>query len=227
MPVSVRVILGFLGVSNSPVTRREVLVSAAGGCVAIASVILISERFIGLSAVLLVASMGATAVLLFALPEGALSQPWNVLGGHAASALVGVACSAWVGPRSLAAALAVGLAIGVMLLLRCVHPPGGATALSAVVGPAAVQDLGVRYVFTPVLLNALIVLFVAFLFNPLFGSRRYPAYFAGLRRTPARKKEFWPERECRGLYRECSCAVALPREPASAGYGVASNAHGP
>lgn len=164
-----------LGVAPSGGRPFEALWSGLGGCVAMATIVFVSRSFVGDGAGLLVASMGASAVLLFAVPHGALSQPWAVLMGHVCSAVVGVLCAALVPEPLLAAALAVGSAIGLMQLLRCVHPPGGATALSAVVGGPAVQALGFQYVLTPVLLNALIILAVACAFHAFPLGRRYPA----------------------------------------------------
>jgi CBS domain-containing membrane protein len=173
---------GVLGVEPARATLRDVLRSGLGGCVAIAAIVYFCDRFVGgQSGSLLVASMGASAVLLFALPHGPLSQPWAVLGGHGCSALIGVACAALIPDVSLAGALAVGSSIALMQVLRCVHPPGGATALSAVIGGPTVHALGLRYVLTPVLLNALVIVSVAVAFNSLLGTRRYPAYFAGKR----------------------------------------------
>jgi CBS-domain-containing membrane protein len=83
---------------------------------------------------LVVASMGASAVLLFAVPHGPLSQPWPLLGSHALSALIGVTVARFCHSPLLASALAVGLAIVAMYYLGCIHPPGGATALTAVLG---------------------------------------------------------------------------------------------
>jgi CBS domain-containing membrane protein len=171
---------GVLGIAPSGVGLREVAVSGFGGCVAIAAVVYICGRFAGAqSGTLLVASMGASAVLLFAVPHGPLSQPWAVLGGHGCSALIGVGCAALISDVPLAGALAVGASIALMQVLRCVHPPGGATALSAVIGGPAVHALGLRYVLTPVLLNAMVIVGVAVAFNSLLGVRRYPAFFAG------------------------------------------------
>jgi CBS domain-containing membrane protein len=171
--------LQILGVGPARVKGWEALVSGLGGCVAIAVIVLVCRHFLGVDgAGLLVASMGASAVLLFVLPEGPLSQPWAVVGGHFSSAVVGVLCASVVSEPLFAAALAVGGAIGVMQLLRCVHPPGGATALSAVVGGPAVHALGMRYVLTPVLLDAVLIVAVAVVFNGLLTRRRYPAYFA-------------------------------------------------
>lgn len=161
---------------NRPDGHLEKWVSATGGLVALIAVLGTSEAQLGLNgAAALVASMGASAVLLFAVPHGPLSQPWSVLGGHVVSALVGVACAQVLAEPMLAAALAVGLAIGAMHYLRCIHPPGGATALTAVVGGDAVHQLGFQFVLTPVMLNAVTILLVALLFNAPFAWRRYPA----------------------------------------------------
>ncbi|UFH51096.1 HPP family protein [Pseudomonas sp. KNUC1026] len=77
-----------------------------------------------LLALVLVAPLGASAVLVFALPSSPLAQPWSVIGGNTLSALVGIACSRWVPDATVAAAMAVGLAIAVMMALRCLHPRG-------------------------------------------------------------------------------------------------------
>jgi CBS-domain-containing membrane protein len=160
---------------NDRAGHLEKWLSAAGGLTGLAGVILISEAQLGLvGAAGLVASMGASAVLLFAVPHGPLSQPWPVFGGHLVSAIVGVACAQMVLPPAMAACLAVALAIAAMHYLRCIHPPGGATALSAVVGGDVVHQLGFQFVLTPVLLNATTILLVALLFNYPFPWRRYP-----------------------------------------------------
>ena len=90
------------------------------------------------------------------------------------SVVIGVTCAQYVPNIMLAASLAVGLAIGVMYFLRCLHAPGGATAISVVIGGEPTQTLGYQLVVTPVLLNVLIILTVAFLFNYFFPWRRYP-----------------------------------------------------
>jgi CBS-domain-containing membrane protein len=178
-------VFGVLGIGPANMSWRDALVSGVGGCLAITAIVLVSQRFVGIDgAGLLVASMGASAVLLFAVPEGPLSQPWAVMGGHVLSAFIGVSCAAWVSDPLLAAALAVGSSIGMMQVLRCVHPPGGATALSAVVGGSSVHALGLQYVLTPVLLNTVVIVTVAVAFHGVLGRRRYPAYFARPAATP-------------------------------------------
>lgn len=121
----------------------------------------------------MVSAVGASSVLLFVLPSGPLSQPWPVIGGYLVSALAGVACARWIPYLPLAAALAVGLAILAMLWGRCVHPPGGAVALFAVLGGAPVRELG--FGFVPLaLVNALLLVSVAMVVNNLLPHRHYP-----------------------------------------------------
>ncbi len=158
------------------VSEREHWISAAGGLIGILAVLWSSHFWIeGHGGVLAIASMGASAVLLFAAPHGALSQPWPVLGGHLVSALIGVTCARWLGGEPmLAASLAVALSIAAMYGLRCLHPPGGATALFAVLGGESVHALGYGYLFSPVLLNIVVLVTVAVLFNYPFAWRRYP-----------------------------------------------------
>lgn len=118
----------------------------------------------------LVAPLGASAVLVFGVPASPLAQPWAVVMGNTASALVGVACVHLFGDTpELAAAIAVGVAIGVMFLLRCLHPPGGAAALLMVL--SGVHDW--RFVLDPVLLNSLVMVAVGMAYNGVTG-RRYP-----------------------------------------------------
>lgn len=166
-----------LGIELSAVSWREKIVSMLGGLISIIVLTFITERVLSLSgATAVIASMGASAVLLFAVPHGQLSQPWPVLAGHVFSAIIGVVCAQLIHGPELAAAFAVCLSIGMMHHFKCIHPPGGATALTAVLGGNAIHDMGFRFVIFPVLLNCLIMVGVAILFNVFFGWRRYPAY---------------------------------------------------
>ena len=117
----------------------------------------------------LVAPLGASAVLVFATPASPLAQPWSVVGGNTLSALIGIACARWVAPPELAAALAVGLAIGLMLALRCLHPPGGASALLMVLGGIT----NPWFALFPVLLNSLLLALAGIGYNNI-TRRRYP-----------------------------------------------------
>lgn len=154
----------------------EKLVSAVGGSVGILLTLWVSAHFLGTQgSVLLVASMGASAVLLFAVPCGALSQPWPLVGGNLISATIGVAIAQGVPDVLIAAPLAVALSIAMMHYLRCIHPPGGATALTAVIGGEQIHNMGYQFVLSPVLLNVLVMLSAAVLINYPFSWRRYPA----------------------------------------------------
>ncbi|MGB5305273.1 MAG: HPP family protein [Gammaproteobacteria bacterium] len=168
--------LEFLGIEPEPVSTAEKVVSTLGGIAGIFCVAAISYQLTGArGAALIVPSMGASAVLLFAVPHGRLSQPWSLIGGHGISAVIGVICYAIAGETALGAGLAVGLAIGAMHLSNCIHPPGGATALAAVIGGPAIHALGFGYVLVPIGLNVLIILLVAVIFNGFLPWRRYPA----------------------------------------------------
>ncbi|MBE0510741.1 MAG: HPP family protein [Gammaproteobacteria bacterium] len=161
--------------SLNQASHREKAISALGGFIGILAVLWVSSSVLDQQgAVMLIASMGASAVLLFAVPHGALSQPWPLLGGHLISAFIGVSCAIHIADIYLAAALAVGLSIGAMHYLRCLHPPGGATALVAVLGGESIQQLGYTFLLSPVLFNALVILVVAVLLNLPFAWRRYP-----------------------------------------------------
>ncbi|NML34583.1 HPP family protein [Paraburkholderia sp. G-4-1-8] len=122
---------------------------------------------------LLVAPMGASAVLLFAVPASPLAQPWSIIGGNLVSATIGVTCAKLIGDPTLAAALAVSLSIGGMFALRCVHPPSGAVALTAVLGGPVIHVLGYRFVFEPILIQSAALLFGALVYHAVTGHR-YP-----------------------------------------------------
>ncbi|MBL8445960.1 MAG: HPP family protein [Zoogloeaceae bacterium] len=192
MPPSLNSLLRFVGFPRSRYRSNEQAIAALGGFLGIVAVAAISVRLLGADqAVLIVPSMGASAVLIFAVPHSPLTQPWAVLGGHVISALVGVACYQAVSSPLLAGALAVGGAIGAMHLARCIHPPGGATALTAVIGGASLHELGFAYAATPVALNALAILAVGILFNYAFPWRRYPISLMHYA-APVRLPGAWP-----------------------------------
>lgn len=174
-----------LGVDSS-VSTAEKLTSALGGFIGIALISWVSFYFTGASgAALIVPSMGASAVLVFAVPHGKLSQPWALFGGQVISAIIGVTCYQFIPNLFLASGLAVGLAIGAMHVFRCVHPPGGATALAAVIGIEQIHVLGYEFVLIPVLLNTIIIFITAMVFNNFFPWRRYPSSLMRFTGTPS------------------------------------------
>jgi CBS domain-containing membrane protein len=152
------------------VNARERLRIAAGALVGVLLTALLCHAFAGpAEAAWLVAPIGASAVLVFGLPGSPLAQPWPVLMGNTLSTLVGVACLRLLGDGLPVQALAVGLAILAMFALRCLHPPGGACALMAVMGH--LQDP--HFALFPVALNSLLLVLAGVAYNRSTG-RRYP-----------------------------------------------------
>ena len=121
----------------------------------------------------IVAPLGASAVLLFAVPASPLAQPWPIIGGNAISAFVGVIISRLVDDPMLASGIAVSLAIVVMSLTRCLHPPGGAATLTAVLANPAVQDAGLMFPLVPVGVNSVLLVALGLCFHRLTGHK-YP-----------------------------------------------------
>lgn len=154
------------------VDNRERIRSACGAALGILFAGLLCRWSAGVVGGLtpwLVAPIGASAVLVFAVPASPLAQPWAVIGGNTVSALVGMACVLLVPDTAVAGAAAVGLAIGVMFALRCLHPPGGATALLVALGQ--VHDL--PFAAFPVLANSVALVLAGMAYNSLTG-RTYP-----------------------------------------------------
>jgi len=182
--------LDLIGFSHHTINYREKLISTVGGFLGIFGIFMSSQWLLDPEvAVYIVPSMGASAVLLFASPHVPFAQPWNVIGGHAISAVIGVACWQWIPDFTVAASASVGLAIGAMYFARCIHPPGGATALAAVIGSEKLHHLGYTYECAPILLNAVTILLVAVAFNGSFKWRRYPAHLHFKAKTAAAKIE--------------------------------------
>lgn len=151
------------------VDSRERWRAAIGAGIGILLTAVLSRWLGGPASAWIVAPMGASAVLVFCVPASPLAQPWSVVGGNVLSALAGIACGLWIPDRALAGATAVALAIGLMFALRCLHPPGGAMALLAALGPSHSFELALF----PVLVNALLLSLAGMGYNSLTG-RRYP-----------------------------------------------------
>ncbi|RIX44148.1 MAG: CBS domain-containing protein [Rhodocyclales bacterium GT-UBC] len=136
----------------------------------------------------LLAPLGASSVILFALPHSPLGQPWSTAGGLLLSGLIGLLCGQWIHPNWLAIASALGLSIWLMARLRCIHPPGGAMAIVFASTPALGGEIG------SILLNIGAVLFAALAINSLLPGRRWPQC-APATAAPAPQ----PERESEGI----------------------------
>lgn len=168
-------IFSFLFPRQVTVTHRERLLSGLGGFAAILLTAWASHQYLGAPASLfLAASMGASTVLLLAAPHSPFSQPWPLLGGHLVAAAAGITSAKLIPDIHLAVGLAVGLTILAMYYLRCLHPPGGGTALLAVLGGPKIQALGYAFLLDPLLLNIVILLAAALGINNLIPGRRYP-----------------------------------------------------
>lgn len=169
------------GITQGPprVGLGEIVWSWIGSFVGIAAVALVHYKIIdqrGLA--MIIGSFGASAVLIYGAIRSPLAQPRNLMGGHILSALVGVtAYRLFEGHPWLAAAVAVSVAIVVMHLTKTLHPPGGATALIAVIGSARIHALGYWYALLPAGLGAGIMLLVALLVNNIPARRRYPEFW--------------------------------------------------
>lgn len=149
------------------------LLSSLGAGLGISITGWISHALLGEANLWFIAPMGASAVLLFGVPNSPLAQPWSILGGNLIAALVGITTAHFIPNPGLACGVAACLAIGLMFKLRCLHPPGGAVALTAILGGPTIHQLGYQFAFSPVLLNSFTLALLAILFNNLAG-RRYP-----------------------------------------------------
>ena len=125
--------------------------------------------------VFLIGSFGATCVLIYGAIQSPLAQPRNLIGGHVLSAIIGVTIAKFLPDIIwLTAPLAVSVSIVLMQYTKTLHPPGGATALIAIIGTEKIKTLGYLYVLSPVLSGTLILFVVALLINNITKHRSYP-----------------------------------------------------
>jgi len=156
------------------VARREIAYGMLGAFLGIFSAAWLSQQMLHGFNPWFIAPMGASAVLLFAVPSSPLAQPWSLMGGNLVASLIGVTCARLLMPDvALACGAAAGLAIGAMFALRCLHPPSGAVALTAVLGGPAIANLGYAFVLWPVAIDSLLLMMMALVFN-VSVRRRYP-----------------------------------------------------
>jgi len=161
------------------VNFSEILWSWTGAFLGIAAVAVLHYNFFSThDFVLIIGSFGASAVLIYGAVRSPLAQPRNLVGGHILSAVIGVASYKLFYPFPwFASSFAVATAIAVMHATRTLHPPGGATALIAVIGSKEIHDLGFIYIFLPVGTGVIIMLLVALMVNNLAASRKYPEFW--------------------------------------------------
>ncbi len=167
----------------APVTisLKDQLVATAGALIGIFLVGLICH-FASVSFAVkawMIASLGASSVLLFVVPGSPFSQPWAAVGGHLVSVTAGMICYHLFGETALGAAAAAAVAILAMLQLRCLHPPGGGTALL----PIMAHTTDWHFIFYPTTINAAALVVFALIFHR-FTKHRYPSR----QMAPARAK---------------------------------------
>lgn len=151
--------------ANAGFGRRVVACIGAAIGIALTMVVCSQVPWIEGDLPIIVAPLGASAVLVFAVPASPLAQPWPVVGGNILSTLVGVAAFQAIPNAMLAAGVAVGCAILAMSLCRCLHPPGGAAALTAVIGSAGIHDAGYAFAFAPVGINSIALVSIGIFYH--------------------------------------------------------------
>lgn len=158
------------------IDKREHFWSFVGSFIGIGLIAFFQSGFLSkIENIFLIGSFGATSVLLYGAIQSPLAQPRNLIGGHLISALVGVTVYKFIPDIIwLTAPLAVSLSIVLMQITKTLHPPGGATALIAVIGSEKIKDLGYLYVLSPVMTGVFILLIVALIFNNVTSYRHYP-----------------------------------------------------
>lgn len=163
-------LLSYLIQRKTDLSHRGAIFAAGGAFFAIMLVIFVSEHYItGVGLPIMVASMGATAVILFAAPHSPMAKPLSVAGGQLISACIGVFCYQTFPSLMWACAIAIFMVIAAMIYLRCLHPPGGATAMAAILGGPKLHALGYQFVLTPVGLNVMTIVLVAIVFHYFTG----------------------------------------------------------
>jgi CBS domain-containing membrane protein len=158
------------------VDYKENLWSFLGSFIGIGTIAFVQTHFLSISDnYCLIGSFGASSVLIYGAIQSPLAQPRNLIGGHLISALIGVVVQKTLPDIIwLTAPLAVSLAIVGMQVTKTLHPPGGATALIAIIGSEKIKDLGFMYVISPVFTGVITLLCVALIFNNLTTNRKYP-----------------------------------------------------
>ena len=164
-----------LGPVIGPTSPRDMAAGAAGAGLAL---FLCATLILGVDVDLstgtfLIAPMGATAVILLALPNSPLAQPWSAIIGNTISALIALAVHQVARDPATVIGASACLSLAAMFLTRSLHPPGGAVALTAALNPNLLDVLGLRFVFGPVFLGTVTLVLMATVWHRLSG-RVYP-----------------------------------------------------
>ena len=158
----------YLGGDQPVVARAERIRAVLGAFIGLLLVFTTAKYLGELTGVdeWLMASLGASALLVFALPASPMAQPWAVIAGNTLSALVGIACFIWIPWPLIALPMAVALSILGMFMLRCLHPPAAAVALIAVLGHIGHW----HYAFFPVMVDSILLILVGAVYSNLTGK---------------------------------------------------------
>jgi CBS-domain-containing membrane protein len=159
--------------THAPLTEK-IRSGVAGGIAIFLLALILKYLPIHHYPLVMLASMAASAVLLFAVPHSPLAQPWNLVGGHLISALAGGVCILFIPNPLIAAGVGVGAAIFLMHYFNCLHPPGAATALTFILSSAHFQEMGWQWVALVIVINVAISLLLALTINSLLPGRHYP-----------------------------------------------------
>lgn len=161
----------YFGQDQAHVNWPERFRSAVGALIGLFCTVILGRmlgEFVGVNEWIM-ASLGASALLIFVMPSSPMAQPWAVIGGNGVSALVGITCNHFISDPVIALPLAASCAIMAMFLLRCLHPPAAAVALIAVLGHVS----SYQYAVFPVIVDSIILCLVAMIYNTVTG-KRYP-----------------------------------------------------
>ncbi len=144
-------------------SNKELLISTIGAFIAVITAGFFSNVILqSTNSPLIIASAGASAILMFGTPHAANSRPLNLIVGNSISAIIGVTCFYLItGNTLLTTSIAIPLSLITMHFLKCMHPPGGATAVTAIIGGEAIHQLGYIFVIMPIFFNSLILLIIA------------------------------------------------------------------
>ena len=158
----------YLGGDQPRVTWIERFRSSCGAFVGLMLVLTIA-KYLGESSGIdewLMASLGASALLVFALPGSPMAQPWALIAGNTLSAFVGISCAHLINEPLIAMPIAAALSILGMFMLRCLHPPAAAVALITVLGPI----LHYRYAIFPVMVDSILLVVAGAIYSNMTGN---------------------------------------------------------
>ena len=220
--------LAFWPAEATPVNLKEKGRAALTAASAIFLAGFVSSQFIdGGGLQTLVASMGASAVILFAVSHSPMAHPWPLVGGHMLSGLIGVLCARLIPDIWPAAAISVGSALFLMHVSRCLHPPGGASALIPVLGGEGIRSLGFQFLLTPLALNVAVMLILALILNRVPKARvpagaARPAVTTQVDLPPLERLGIRTE-DLRAALRDMNAFVDVSADDLNAIYNLAAN----